>query len=437
MTHLYHDATRRLALSLLAVLLGLGASGCDLLNVENPNNLVEDQLDNVNTASALVNGARATTARAYGFGLGLYATASDELTWTGSRDAWNQINRGHLADPYNEFADAAFPYFGEARWMTDEAIRRLTTFEDDGVLPDRILLARAYRDGALAHLLIGDLLENFAFSDRQEAAEPLGEGNMYQCYETAIAYLSSALEIARAEGHAALEAEVLALRARAKHGLAVWHLLNEADGAPATPFVAAGTDDAQAFLAMKGTASDDVYQFTYGPNSVANDIADWTNQRAEHTVTGTYTGMVDPVTDATDTRAQALVAQFTGSNEYAPITYVSAREMHLILAEAELASGGADAAKDAASAAEHLNHVRSLGGAAAYDPTSGKVSTAGAMLQHERKANLFMSFRRLHDMYRFGTPDGTWEDGSVAMTRPGSLFPITITEIRANPHLSP
>ena len=41
-------------------------SGCDLLTVENPNNIVEESLGDEAAAAAIVNGAYATIARGHG-----------------------------------------------------------------------------------------------------------------------------------------------------------------------------------------------------------------------------------------------------------------------------------------------------------------------------------------------------------------------------------
>ena len=56
-----------------------------------------------------------------------------------------------------------------------------------------------------------------------------------------------------------------------------------------------------------------------------------------------------------------------------------------------------------------------------------------AMLQHERRVNLFIQGRRLWDHYRFGVPSDQWAVGSEALTKPGTLLPITITELQSNP----
>jgi hypothetical protein len=131
----------------------------------------------------------------------------------------------------------------------------------------------------------------------------------------------------------------------------------------------------------------------------------------------------DLVTGTADTRITALAAEFrdiSGGTDYASITVVSAREMHLIIAESNVASGGAIA---------ELNKIRALDELAPYT-----TEDAGAALQAERRANLFVQGRRLSDMYRFGVSSLVWDN--VEKSPAGTFFPITIREIRANPNLS-
>lgn len=75
--------------TLLTVGLMAAVSGCDeLLQVSNPNNIAGDDILNPVAASALANGALSGVARGYANILTSYATATDELEWSGSRDAY-------------------------------------------------------------------------------------------------------------------------------------------------------------------------------------------------------------------------------------------------------------------------------------------------------------------------------------------------------------
>ena len=96
-----------------------------------------------------------------------------------------------------------------------------------------------------------------------------------------------------------------------------------------------------------------------------------------------------------------------------------------MLAESALASG------DMEGFANHVNMIREgLDGLTAY---SGQIP-AMEILQHERRANLFLQYKRLQDHYRFGVPSSNWLPGSPAMTTPGTMLPITRIEILANCH---
>ena len=112
----------RALVSLCLTALAVGCSG--LLDVENPNNVNIDNLNNPAAAGPLANGALSATARAWGTVLTPYSEATDELTWIGSRDAWGDLDQGYLSGITNEFVDAAFPSLAQARWLGDEAIKK-------------------------------------------------------------------------------------------------------------------------------------------------------------------------------------------------------------------------------------------------------------------------------------------------------------------------
>src|SRR6266702_6161420 len=98
--------TTRVAVLLLAA----GAAACSsLLDVKNPNNVNESDLSNPASATSQANGVRSSVARACGIVLTPYAGVTDELTWIGSRDAWQSLDLGRVSEPTNEFVDAAFP----------------------------------------------------------------------------------------------------------------------------------------------------------------------------------------------------------------------------------------------------------------------------------------------------------------------------------------
>jgi hypothetical protein len=413
-----------------AILLAVCAlAGCDgLLSTNNPNDLIEEDLEDPTSARALANGSIVTTSRAYGYMYALHGIASDELYWIGSYDAWNQMDFGFINNPLNQFVGVAFPFVGEARWTADNAIDRIEEFRENGELEDDLVLAQAYHYGALSYLLVGDFFENFALSSKGEAGEPIGPANMKQLYDTAIGYLDNALQIARSQNATDMEAMVLATRARAKHGRAVWEVLNPPGEIPDGSYVGpeGAVADARSYFELVGETADEEYQFLFGPSSVVNYVADQVNNRQEMAVTDIYANLSDPVSGEPDPRTAALVERFT-EGQYAPITYTSSREMHLILAEAALVED------DQEEAVRHINLVRETSGLPPYGPATSELSVA-QMLEYERKANLFMMGRRLHDLYRFGEQAPRWNENAPTVQAPGTVFPVSEAERDANPN---
>jgi len=402
-------------------LTALAASCSGLLDVENPNNVNIDNLNNPAAAGPLANGALSAMARAWGVVLTPYAEATDELTWIGSRDAWSDLDQGYLSGITNEFVDAAFPSLGQARWLSDEAIKRLRAFDSATVLPNRDDLARSYLYGAIAYVTIGDMFDDWPIgSDRTQAAPPLGPANMAQVYDTAVAYTTRGIAIAQATGNKTLELDLTAMRARAQHAKGVWLKLN--------PLTAATPD-------WK-------YRFNYSSATINNSIGFEVNQRLESRFGDLYIvptidnkrvadiRLQDPISGARDPVLTATINEFVTGVQYGPLTVVSAREMYLILAEARLAQN------DSVGAATFINNIRSLNGLTPYDPLNAAHPRALAMYQHERRVNLFLQGRRLADHYRFGVPADKWPVNAEARLQPGIVFPITNTERLANCYIN-
>ncbi|MGH2566866.1 MAG: RagB/SusD family nutrient uptake outer membrane protein, partial [Bacteroidota bacterium] len=407
--------------------------------------VLEDDLSNPAAAPGIVAGALATVSHGIGYIMAPNAVASDESWWVGSRDAWDQLDKGNFSDINNEFVDGAWPFITEGRWTADKAVSLLEGFDGEGRLTDRLLLVKAYTYAALVRVFIADMFDNFVFSDKTEAKPAIGETNMNSLYDQAISMLDKALAIAQSgttAAHVEQQRRILGLRARAKHAKAVWGLLNPRPSGPiANPYVAAVDARTDALAALAVMTADYKWRFDYFTPLTFNELAWELVGRSEHNFgspprtetpkTGTAGTFIpdDPITGVADVRISAIIADFRNlaaySDRYSPITLVSEREMNLIIAESFLASG------DAAGARARLNTVRALNNLAPYPDTF----SAGTALQHERRANLYLQGRRLNDMYRFGTTSVRWLTGNDALARPGTFFPITIREIRANPNL--
>ena len=431
--------------SLLAALLAFAA--CDLgslLDVSNPNDLVEDDIKKEAAAAAVVNGALARMSSSVSQSWQPYLVASDELRWIGSRDAWLSLDQGFIDDPLNEFIDGPFPSMGQARWMSDLAIEILT--EHVGNNPSTAMktnLARANLYSGIMYMVIGEIQEDFAFSNKTEAAPPVGSENMYKVLDDAISRLSAAISGFNEVGNATMAMNAMAVRARARHSRVVWGAVNPSpSGNGLVNSAEAGADAMAVIAAAGGNSADWLYNLTYSSASVSNSMAAWINDRKENqldlsiataTAANDINGIAlkDPIDDVDDPSVVKWLNQWKGGSYldkggiYPPLTLASTRMMHIILAENALAGG------NEAMFTEHVNHIRAMDG---LTPFSGQMDSM-EMLQHMRRVTVMLQGLRLADMYRWDIGAPKWEGSSDAVKCPGVMLPISIIERRANEHI--
>ncbi len=408
----------------------LALTGCDILDTSNPNSLVEEDLQDPRGASALKNGLLNALMDGTGWAYAPLSASSDEMRWQGSYESYQGYQIGRLDRPGNEITNNTWPVISEARWLADEAIDRLTALEEEEELPQASILTKTYLYSALTRIQIGDTYDDFVYSDKRDAGEPFGPENMDRVYDEAIDHLSTAIDRARANGNEELEMQALGVRARAKHARAVWEKLNPPGETPSDPLVSdalSASDavgDAQAALSMM--PPDYEAEFDYRGAQVNNYVSGQVNDRAELAIND---DVEDPKTGDQDPRVARIAAEFTNieqfTADFAPLTWLSAREMRLIIAEAAMGNSESQARQE-------LNDLRALDNLPPIEPGDDLVD----FLEHERRANLFLQGRRLNDMFRFGTTSPTWQAGESALENPGELLPIPSSEISTNPNVS-
>lgn len=433
----------------LLLVVAVAFSACrDPLDVPDPNSIQSDDLNSPAAVPSLVNGALKNMNQMVGSVTAIYATASDEIRWIGSRDAWGSLSAGFVDDPENEFSDAVFPEVTDARFMADRAISQGEELQSE--LSDQSDLARAYLYGAVVYTTIADVYDDFVIPEAPgEAAPAIGSGNMVQLYDQAIDWLDSAESLARNLEEGDLVTRAIAYRARVRHARAVWEMLNPPGSTPGDPLVANQqmADDASAALQRVGAGTDWRWQATFGPNTTGDAIggccvmfAGQVNERGELQFGPEYVAVVegdetevdsvvirDPVTGNADPVFTRRMNQFSSGGAFSAQDLTSARELHLLLAEHNLAQG------DTAAFVDNVDDVRDIAGQPEYTGT-GQVP-AMEMLRHSRQVNLVIMNRRLADMYRFGATSQRWLPQSPSASEPGSFFPIAITEVRSNPEV--
>jgi starch-binding outer membrane protein, SusD/RagB family len=437
-------SNRARVLCSLALTLGLALPACDILDVNNPNNLTEESIDAATAATALVNGAVAANARGISTHWLGYLVATDEIVWIGSRDAWGQLDQGFVSNPANEFTDAAFPVVAQARWLADRAA---TTLDGHVAKTPTTALktdqARAYLQAGIIYTIIGETQEDFVFSDKQEPSAAVGATKMSTVLDQAITKLDKAVTIATEINNAELLNRAQAMRARAKHSRAIWDKIKPTVNT-AAPLVNSAGAVADANAVVARAAASWRYLMEFSSATLSSTMASEINSRGEQqfdttsiisvnraapkTILGVK--LQDPIAQAADPRILAFLQEWKGGTNigvagpvYSPLTLTSVKHMRLILAEAALA------ANDIPGFTTQINTVRAMNGLAAW---SGQIPAID-MLKHERRAALFVTGVRLLDMYRFGVKDPLWHASSEARTKPGTLLPITCIEANANP----
>jgi hypothetical protein len=418
--------------------------GCgDLLEVDNPGSITDDDIRNPESAPAWANGALSMAMDGWDAELVLVSAASDETTFVGPHGWWGELDRGNISDPGNAGLNGQFPSIASAQWMADETIELLTGFHDQGLLRDPSLVARVYLYGAVAYTAIADGLEDYAPSDRTVPGPPIGPENMVALYDQAVDYATRGLAI---ESDATLSRNLLALRARIQHSREVRDRIfpPPADLSGGGLVTSSGAvQDAMAVLT--DDARDWRWTFEFAPNEVTSVMSAvlncFPNMRfGDRYVRPTLNNLqaaevilLDPIDRIPDPWLEAFIFELqegaSGNCNTAVLTVTSAREMHLIVAEDALARGDLD------TFAEHVNLVREWGSLTPWATDSGV--SARDLLIYERQSQLFLTGRRLADMYRFGITGDTWVPGSVAVLAPGTLLPISADEVDANCHLNP
>ncbi|MEP7384103.1 MAG: hypothetical protein ABI910_20665, partial [Gemmatimonadota bacterium] len=345
------------------------AWGCSgLLDVTNPNNVNATALSNAASAAAQVNGVLAQLTKGVTQVVGDIEIASDDMTWSGSLDGLNQLNRGFIRDAFNEFLEDGAFGMNPARYSANRTITQLEEFQKAGTLSDVSQLALANLYAAITYDFIANHYDDYVIgSDQRIATAPVGSDKMVTLYDSVEAAAGRGLAIAPASSNA-LRGQLLAMRARAKFDRAIWRMLNPSGKTPAQPLVneQGAYDDAQAALALLGSDARFKLEPQTGMSYGNCFLPSCTNSRREikfspalavYDYLGTKTLAVaikDPISGQPDPVINLLGLEFVNNNLLSPVTITGSRDMLLIMAEVALAKG------NLADFATRINALRSL-----------------------------------------------------------------------------
>jgi starch-binding outer membrane protein, SusD/RagB family len=458
----------RIKAPVMAVAVTFALSGCGLLDVDNPNSLVEESIQQEASANGVANGSLQLMSEALADVWEGPGVTSDELYWIGSRDAWGQLDNGFISNPENEFTDAAFPTLGRAAWMSQNAVEILTGHFTNSGAAFQTDLGRSLMFRGVVMMVIAESQADMTFSYKMVDGAAVSSGaatigsegqiavpTMDAVMGLAISSFDEAVTHFTAQGETDLLMNTRALRARAYMSREIMAARSTPNAATALPFANA-IADANAVLASAGNA-DYMFNLSYSAASSGCAMCGNINDRKENQIDLSLV-TVDASNDINGINLDDLVSgeddlalisrlnQWKGGSyldsgdAFPDLTVTSARLMQLILAEADLAGGGGGPGSPFETA---INAIRSMDGEVPF--VSGAVGgpTDMAMLQHTRRVNTVLMGLRLPDMYRWDIAPGPesdaaarWAPGSDADARPGSMLPITIIEIRANCNLN-
>lgn len=406
---------RTLGLLLLPLLL----SGCgDLFDVENPTNIVDEELEAEAMWTALGNSPEGVFSLGYDHLLLDAALIADEGTHHATRTSRIELFQGTIAE-WNEQYDARYNEMARARWVADdirERLGRLLASPDS----DR-RMAHAYFWGALSRVVLAEHFVEIPI----DGGPPQSPADIL---ESSVPLFDQAAQIASAAGETRLAAATHGAKARALRSL---YFERDRDMGLLTQAAQA----AQQALNLDPSYRLDVrYQ---QPGTQNSFYARASTGSQYDGMDPRYANQVDPVSGERDQRIQhtdAIATDGWGRTIYEPLKYQSRnddipvsrwQEAQLIIAEHHLESG------DLPGAVNRINQVR--GAAGLPDFGGGDAEEIFSQLEYERRTEFWLEGRRWQDMryYNLVPPEWTSANQQRGVER---RWPVSQQERDANQH---
>lgn len=390
------------ALALLGTL--MYTSGCDL-QVDNPGAIGDADLDRPDAIPAVVNGAmgafgNATTVPGGG---GIYlsgAILTDELVHVGSWQPVIALNEGRSinTEPENQ---SRWGFASRARWMAEDAIRRVERILDNPESNPRYLDAHLY--AGFSNRMMGD-----SFCDAVIDGGPM---EPYTVFHTrAVEFLTRTIQLAQQQDNGTVLNAAYGARAQARVMLGDWSGAVEDAGRVPTGFVYA-----QVHSDNSGAENNGIFNWA-GRGDNGNQVSVWGTPFAEwgvevndfvesegdprvpyEVVTATNDDGEVYVRTGGDNRRPLWFSRKYGSAA-SPIPIVKGTEMRFIEAEALLLDSQVQPAVD------KINEVRRLHGL--DDVSAGSLAEARELLMKEKGIELWLEGRRLPDIRRWNQDNG-------------------------------
>ncbi|HET9982483.1 MAG TPA: hypothetical protein VFQ38_02800 [Longimicrobiales bacterium] len=411
----------------LLVVLGLVLPGAacsvfdDLLKVEAPSRIPEEDLDNPTSVPLLLNGAKADFECAYASYAVITGQLAGELmdaTQTASR--WPYTRRVIASNDaqYSTNTCAGLGIYkglSTARFDAELMLSRLQTYTDQEVANRVSSIATAAAYSAYSHLLMGEAFCTGVLLD--ETLTPGGEATRQQLLQKAVDRFTQAIDQARASNNNQILNMALVGRARAYLDLG-----QKTQAATDAALVPSGF----VYNATYSTIDSRRYNrvFDENGNGTASSVGVEYRNYLHDGVADPRVKVVDAKKNATDGTPIFFQQKYLGLNT--PIPIASYDEAQLILAEA---TGGQQA----------VTIINAFHAAAGLPPfASTDAQTIQSHVIEERRAVLFLTGHRLWDVARFTLP--RTPAAGTAFPKGGSYgndtcFPLPDVEKLNNPKI--
>lgn len=416
----------RLAAIALTPLLLVGVAGCsDLFDVENPGNLLDEDLTNPGLEEALSNAAEQNLSGPYNGAIIEGELLGDQLYHVSSQDFAINIDTGDRQID-NVAVEGMYNGVAAARAIADEMIPRLEEMVSNPSSHPGI--ARSYYFGGIARMVLASYFEEVTY----DAGPPI---TPRQAIRDAIERFESAAQVAAAAGNANLEAGAYGSIARAYRSL-YFEELHHGAGSDPTLFQQAET------LARQALATDPEFEVVlrYGDPGPTNPhynqlIVDFRErpQPSYYQKLDPVSGEPDPrypMTDQVDVGARGEPMhdqlKWTDFGDAEPLS--RAAEAELIIAEARLVAGDLDGPDGAV---VWINQVRARSGLPSF--ASSDANEIQAQLLHERDAELWLEGRSWEDHRYYEIIPERWLDSQKDIGV-HVRFPVSVQEKNNNPN---
>ena len=390
---------KKISTVLLISSISLVAISCDF-DVDNPGNIVDDQLSDAGLATALGNTPEVAVAAALDDAVVWSAACSDEGFLSGSGTFRIMIDEGYM-DGYNQQYDNLYNALASARWIADDATRRVKELVSSPTSDVRVANGEFW--GGMARMTLADHFEQIVY-DGNAPITPV------QAMTDAIAKFQAAAAVASAAGNNSLAAASHGAIARAYRAI-YFDNKNENSQDDMTTFKSA-SDAAKAALAISGSY---VEYANYNPPGATNFVYASVNASRYNRMDPKYAFMEDPVSGQIDPRIKHgpkvnnsprtgdpvyLITKYP--DEGADIPVSRAAEARLIVAEYAAMTG------DLSTAVSYINEVRADAGLPDFSSTDQ--AAIWTQIKYERSVELWYEGRRWQDMRYYEIIPDRWAE---------------------------